>query len=313
MADEAVQSPFHRGEEELQRRIGVADRMHAFGKRAVRDFMPPQHREFYEQLPFVVVAAADDAGNPWVSIFANKQGLLASPDERSLSLHAEFPPDDPVARGLSPGARVGLLGIDLVTRRRRAHHNCRLILFASILASSLVFLDGAVINLALPAIGREFQASATTLQWLINGYILPLGAMQLLAGAMGDHYGHRRILALGTTIFVLASIACAISGCAQLLLGARVVQGLGAAFVLPNSLAVLGNSFDDKARSGAVAAWAIAGAVARYRAVSGPCAEICVIPHDRHNRPPIPGSQTMPKQTYRTESTRGGRDGILLR
>lgn len=119
MAEEITpNSPFHPGEVELQRRIGVDARMQAFGSRVIRSAMPQQHREFYSQLPFAVVAAVDEAGAPWVSMVAAKPGFLSSPNDRTLTMSAGFAADDPVDQALRPGARAGLLGIELPTRRR---------------------------------------------------------------------------------------------------------------------------------------------------------------------------------------------------
>src|SRR6187551_2187954 len=111
-------------------------------------------------------------------------------------------------------------------------------LTATILASSLAFIDGSVVMVALPAIGRSYAASATELQWTINAYLLPLSALLLIGGAAGDHYGRRRLLIAGTVIFTLASIACAIAPSLAVLLVARALQGIGAAMLMPNSLAI---------------------------------------------------------------------------
>ncbi|HKW12506.1 MAG TPA: MFS transporter, partial [Gemmatimonadaceae bacterium] len=94
----------------------------------------------------------------------------------------------------------------------RTTKDCSLILVATILASTLAFLDGAVINVALPRIGEDLRTDGSLLQWLMTVYLLPLGSLQLLAGAFGDHFGHRRILFLGTTLFTLASLWCALAG-----------------------------------------------------------------------------------------------------
>lgn len=144
----------------------------------------------------------------------------------------------------------------------RTTKDCSLILVATILASTLAFLDGAVINVALPRIGQELRADGSLLQWLMTVYLLPLGSLQLLGGAFGDHYGHRRILILGTVLFTLASLWCALAGDITGLLVARAVQGIGAALLLPNSLAVLGTAFDGSRRPKAVATWTSAGAIA---------------------------------------------------
>lgn len=147
-------------------------------------------------------------------------------------------------------------------RSGRTASDCKLILIATILASTLAFLDGAVVNIALPSIGRELQASGSSLQWLVTGYLLPLGALQLLAGAIGDRYGHRRTLTIGIALFTLASVWCALAAEIDSLLFARVLQGIGAAILLPNSLAVLGIAYDGSGRGKAVATWTAAGAIA---------------------------------------------------
>jgi MFS family permease len=164
----------------------------------------------------------------------------------------------PVTASLAAGSDQAVA----MCRAGRTVNDCKLILVATILASTLAFLDGAVINVALPSIGNELHVSGASLQWLITGYLLPLGALQLLAGAMGDHYGHRRILALGIAAFTVASLWCALAATAPSLLLARILQGIGAALLLPNSLAVLGTSFDGARRAKAVGTWTAAGAIA---------------------------------------------------
>ncbi|MET0308410.1 MAG: MFS transporter [Sphingomonas sp.] len=138
----------------------------------------------------------------------------------------------------------------------------KLTLTACILASSLAFIDGSVTNVALPAIGADLHATPAELQWTINAYLLPLSALLLLGGAAGDHYGRRKLLIAGIALFVLASIGCAVAADLDLLLAARVVQGVGAAILLPNSLATLGNSFTGEARGRAIGTWAAASAIA---------------------------------------------------
>jgi len=138
----------------------------------------------------------------------------------------------------------------------------RWILVATIAASSLAFIDGSVVNVALPAIGRSFTASAADLQWTINAYLLPLSALLLLGGAAGDHFGRRSLLIVGTTIFGLASILCALAPDASMMFVGRALQGLGAALLMPNSLAILGDAFSGEARGRAIGTWASIGAIA---------------------------------------------------
>jgi len=138
----------------------------------------------------------------------------------------------------------------------------RLVLAATILASSLAFIDGSVTNVGLPAIGRSLGAGGDVLAWVVNAYLLPLSALLLFGGAAGDRYGRRRMLILGVTVFAVASAVCAAAPNLAVLLAARGVQGGGAAILLPNSLAILGGAFEGEARGRAVGVWAAVGAMA---------------------------------------------------
>ena len=135
------------------------------------------------------------------------------------------------------------------------------VLATCILASSLAFVDGSVTNVALPAIGRALGGGAADLQWVINAYLLPLSALLLLGGAAGDRYGRVRLLVGGTILFAGASAACALAPGLPLLLAARGAQGIGAAILMPNSLAILGASFTGEARGRAIGIWASVGAM----------------------------------------------------
>jgi len=137
------------------------------------------------------------------------------------------------------------------------------VLAACILASSLSFIDGSVVNVGLPAIGRSFGGGgAEDLQWVINAYLLPLSALLLLGGAAGDRYGKKLMLIAGVALFALASAACALAPNLVTLQTARALQGVGAAVMLPSSLAILGAVYTGEARGRAVGIWAAAGAVA---------------------------------------------------
>jgi EmrB/QacA subfamily drug resistance transporter len=133
-------------------------------------------------------------------------------------------------------------------------------LAACVLASSLSFVDGSVLNVALPAIRASFGAGAADVQWVVNAYLLPLSALLLLGGALGDLYGRRRLLLLGTGLFAAASLACALAPGLPVLLAARAGQGIGAALLLPNSLALLNAAYEGEKRGRAVGIWAAAGA-----------------------------------------------------
>jgi len=133
-------------------------------------------------------------------------------------------------------------------------------LVACILASSLSFVDGSVLNVALPAIKAGYGAGAQDVQWVVNAYLLPLSALLLLGGALGDHFGRRRLLVIGTSIFGITSLVCALAPSLPILLAARAAQGIGAALLLPNSLALLNAAFSGEKRGRAVGIWAASGA-----------------------------------------------------
>lgn len=113
-----TQSPFHSGEKEAQTRAGKRDAMEMFGKAVIRPFMPDQHRDFFQQLPFIVLGSVDDAGWPWASILTGRAGFIASPSNTRLDLDITALNDDPLGASLQTGAPIGLLGIELATRRR---------------------------------------------------------------------------------------------------------------------------------------------------------------------------------------------------
>lgn len=141
----------------------------------------------------------------------------------------------------------------------RSHPN--LVLATCILASSLSFVDGSVTNVGLRAIGQSLNANGADLQWVINAYLLPLSALLLLGGAVGDRYGRKRLLIAGTALFAAASSLCAAAPNLSFLLAGRGLQGIGAAILLPNSLAILGAHFSGEARGRSIGIWAAMGAV----------------------------------------------------
>jgi EmrB/QacA subfamily drug resistance transporter len=136
-----------------------------------------------------------------------------------------------------------------------------LTLVATVVGSSMALLDGSVVNIALPSIQQALRADAAATQWIVNAYLLLLGAFVLIGGSAADLYGRRAIFILGIAIFTVASIACALSPNVAVLLVSRAVQGLGAAFLVPASLAMLGATFSDHERSQAIGTWAGAGAL----------------------------------------------------
>jgi EmrB/QacA subfamily drug resistance transporter len=135
-------------------------------------------------------------------------------------------------------------------------------LAACILGSSLAFIDGSVMNVALPAIDQDLHAGPAGLAWLINAYTLCLSALILLGGAAGDQAGRRRLFLAGIALFLAASLACALAPNLAAMLSFRALQGIGAALLLPNSLALLGAGFEGEAKGKAVGTWAGVGALA---------------------------------------------------
>jgi len=111
-------SPFHRGEQKIQQQLGVREQMERFGSRVIRDHMPQQHRDFYRQLPFIFTGHADAKGWPWASILFNRSEFISAPNSKTLNIETQPVSGDPLAASWSAGTRLGLLGIELPTRRR---------------------------------------------------------------------------------------------------------------------------------------------------------------------------------------------------
>ena len=135
-------------------------------------------------------------------------------------------------------------------------------LATSILASSLAFIDSSVMNVTLPTLHASLGGTTIDLQWTINSYALPLSALLLFGGAAGDKFGRRRLLVLGIVIFMLASIGCALAPGFSVLVPMRALQGVGAAMLMPNSLALLGDAYPEASRGRAIGTWAAVGVVA---------------------------------------------------
>lgn len=136
-----------------------------------------------------------------------------------------------------------------------------LILAATVLGSSMAFIDGSVVGVALPVMQKDLGMGAASAQWVVNAYMLMLGALVLLGGAAGDRFGRKRVFLVGTLVFTAASVACGLAPNSLVLIVGRAAQGLGAALLTPSSLAVLNAAFDDKARGRAMGAWAGFGAL----------------------------------------------------
>jgi EmrB/QacA subfamily drug resistance transporter len=128
-------------------------------------------------------------------------------------------------------------------------------LAATILGSSLAFIDGTVINIALPALQANFHATVVDVQWVVESYGLFLGALILVGGSIGDVMGRRLIFVVGVAVFAIASAGCGVASNIHQLVMARSIQGLGAALLVPGSLAIISTSFDEKSRGQAIGTW----------------------------------------------------------
>ncbi len=137
----------------------------------------------------------------------------------------------------------------------------RWVLLATVLGSGLVMLDATVVNVALPTIGKDFHAGLSSLQWTVNAYTLTLAGLLLLGGALGDHYGRRRIFVTGIVWFATASLLCGLAPNIQALVAARALQGVGAALLTPGSLAIIEAVFHPDDRAAAIGAWSGLGGV----------------------------------------------------
>src|SRR5580704_8349142 len=128
-------------------------------------------------------------------------------------------------------------------------------LAATILGSSMTFIDATVVNVALPAVQADLHATITDVQWVIEAYALFLGALILVGGSMGDQFGRKRVFIAGVAFFTGASILCGLATSAPALIVDRAVQGIGAAFLVPGSLAIISAAFGDADRGRAIGTW----------------------------------------------------------
>jgi EmrB/QacA subfamily drug resistance transporter len=166
------------------------------------------------------------------------------------------PFDDPCARGvINAEACPGEQGRELPRYRRR------IILAACVLASSMAFIDGSVLTVALPRLRAQLGADLGVVQWVITSYVLALAALTLIGGALADAHGKARVLWIGCLLFGAASIGCALSTSVAALITARVIQGMAAALLLPASLALIGATYPRDERAAAIGVWAAASAL----------------------------------------------------
>jgi MFS family permease len=163
---------------------------------------------------------------------------------------------DPCARGVinaEPCPRE--LGRELPSRRRR------IVLITCVIASSMAFIDGSVLTVALPKLRAALDTDLATVQWVITSYVLALAALTLIGGALADTYGKARILLIGCFLFGAASAGCALSGSIGWLIAVRVLQGIAAALLTPASLALIGATFPKAERTAAIGVWAAASSL----------------------------------------------------
>jgi EmrB/QacA subfamily drug resistance transporter len=172
--------------------------------------------------------------------------------------HHQAPCDEGIIQA-QPGRAVATLSKPLPKKQ------ASLALAATVLGSSMAFIDGSVVNIALPAIQHNFAgsdgASLASMQWVINAYLLALGSLVLVGGSLGDRFGRRTIFIIGIAIFTGASVVCGLASGALMLIAARAVQGVGAALLVPASLAIIGNVFEGEARGKAIGTWAAWAAI----------------------------------------------------
>jgi EmrB/QacA subfamily drug resistance transporter len=138
----------------------------------------------------------------------------------------------------------------------------RWVLLATVLGSGVAFLDGTIVNVAVPSIAKDLDASLADMQWVLDAYLVTLTALVLLGGSLGDRYGRRKVFLLGLAGFTAASTLCGLAPDVRVLIAARAVQGVGAALLVPGSLAIISAVFDPADRAKAVGAWSGLGGVA---------------------------------------------------
>ena len=182
-------NPFHAGEQAVHDRLGIRERMVGLGQRVIRTEMPGQHRRFFEQLPFMLVGSIDAAGRPWASTLVGRPGFVQAPSGKRLDFRARPIPGDPLAEGLTPGAQLGFLGIELHTRRRNRVNGH---VVAADAQGFAVEVDQSVGNCPQYIQGREFH-------WARDATDLPPRAIEALNGLDAEA---RALIGRSDTLFV---------------------------------------------------------------------------------------------------------------
>jgi EmrB/QacA subfamily drug resistance transporter len=170
---------------------------------------------------------------------------------------AEAPPADAINQATP--ATSGAVAVPVA--ERRGSNVGFWVLVATILGSSMAFIDGTVVNVALPVLQRELGATVGEAQWVVEAYSLFLASLILVGGSLGDSLGRKRIFAIGVALFTAASVLCGLSPNITILIAARAIQGFGGALLVPGSLAIISASFDSKERGKAIGTWSGATAI----------------------------------------------------
>src|SRR3954447_11344580 len=131
----------------------------------------------------------------------------------------------------------------------------RLVLLAAILGSSIAFIDGTVVNVALPAIAEDLDTGLAGQQWIVEAYLLTLSSLLLVGGSLGDHFGRRRVFELGVGGFGVTSVLCAAAPNTEVLIAGRALQGMAGALLIPGTLALIVNTFPPSERGAAIGSW----------------------------------------------------------
>jgi hypothetical protein len=201
-------NPFHAGEQAVHERLGIRERMVDLGQRVIRTAMPEQHQRFFEQLPFMLVGSVDAAGRPWASTLVGRPGFVQAPNAKRLDFHARPIPGDPLADGLTPGAQLGFLGIELHTRRRNRVNGH---VVATDPGGFSVEVDQSVGNCPQYIQGREFT-------WVRDAADMRPRAAEALSALDGDA---RALIDRSDTLFIATQAPAADDG-------ADVTTGRGA-------------------------------------------------------------------------------------
>jgi EmrB/QacA subfamily drug resistance transporter len=172
-----------------------------------------------------------------------------------MSYIVKPPCDDGVIQTATEPEMKQIKTLAQVSQTTSTNNTGRWVLVATILGSSMAFIDGTVVNVALPVLQTELKATATDVQWVVEAYSLFLAALILVGGSLGDHFGRRRVFAIGIMLFTAASVLCGLAPGVNFLIFARAIQGVGGALLVPGSLAIISASFDSKQRGRAIGTW----------------------------------------------------------